>query len=310
MVTDIKKDKANNSDALLDTSTNKWFSYTSTSETTRSWPKIITSFDEVPSFFKDHIYIESKKFPYSILIPENIEYVLFMAKKTEPKLLSLYNDRIIILEKKNNEIKKQSHIFNEINYVKIKNILLYSSIKFVSSNNVSHIFFNSVRFNFFKTIIETMRKYYVKTDNDESIESKNEERIIEYHLSGKINYKFMNYSIDSLLPGQSVKNMLSQEPVKIKRFKNRFFKWIYNYTTPILLILTDSELIILEEPYKIRKNKDIEYGIIFTYLPLNKIKKVVFENDNYKTMNIKLNNDETIKLYFSEDKEVENFLIL
>ncbi len=308
MTTNLKNDTENNSDASLDLSTNKWFTYTSTSETTRSWPKVISNFDEVPSFFKEHIYIESKKFPYSVLIPENIEYVLFVAKRTNPKLLSLYNDRIVILEKKKNMIEKKSHKFDEINYVKIKNILLFSSVKFDSLNTVSNIFFNSVRFDFFKTIIETIRKCYVKTGNEESVDSKNEERIIEYHLTGNINYKFMNYATDSLLSGESIKKLLSQEPVRIKRFNNRFFKWIYYYTTPILLILTESELIILEEPYKIRKNKSTEYGIIFTYLPLNRIKKIAFEKDEYKTMNIKLNNDETIKLYFSGDKEIEEFI--
>src|SRR4030042_3326853 len=183
MATNLKKETENRSDAYLDLSTNKWFSYTSTKQTTQTWPKIISAPDEVPYFFRDYIDIESDKFPYTVLIPENIEFILFRAKITNPKLLSLYNDRIIILEKKKSGVEKQSRKFDEINYLKIKSILLYSSIKFVSLNSVSHVFFNSVRFDFFKIIIETIRKYYIKTNNNESIKLKNEERLIEYHLS-------------------------------------------------------------------------------------------------------------------------------
>lgn len=308
MATSLKNEKENDSGAFLNVSTDKWYSYTSTRETTRSWPKIITNFDEVPDFFKDHIHIESNKFPYSILIPENIESDFFMPKKTNPKLLSLYNDRIEILEKNTNTVEKITHYFYEISYMEIKNILLFSSINFVSVHNASRIFFNSVRFDFFKIIIETVRRYYVKTENNEDIRSKNEEKVFEYYSAGRINHKFMNYAMDGLLPGQSIKKLLFQEPVKVRCFNNKFSNWIYNHTSPALLILTLNELILMQEPYKIRRNKSNEYGIIYTYLPLNKIKNVIFEHGDNRKMNIKLNSEEVIKLYFSNDKAIESFL--
>ena len=224
-------------------SANRWFSYTSTTETIRTWPKIISNIDEVPSYFKDYIYIESNRFPYTIFIPEDVVIIHVRAKRTNPILISLYKEKVIILEKTKKGISQQYHNFYGINYLKIESILLYSGIKISSSNVVSHIHFNSIRDDFFKQINERIRKYYINMDNKKNTQLNFEEKLSEYYSQGKINYKFMNYGIKSLLPGQKIKKFIYQEPINVRRFKNSFLKWLYYYTTPMLLILNDDELI-------------------------------------------------------------------
>ena len=112
----------------------------------------------------------------------------------------------------------------------------------------------------------------------------------------------MNYGIESLLKDQEIKKFIYQEPIYIKKFKNVIFNWIKNYTTPMLLLLNGEELIIIEEPVKMKKDKEIEYGVIFTYIPLNKIKNINFKKNEYIEMEIELQNSEIINLYFSNDK--------
>lgn len=293
----------------LDFTTNKWFSYTSTTETIRTWPKVISSLSDIPSYFKDFFYIESNTFPYTILIPEDIVFVRSRAKRTNTKLLSLYKEKIIVLEKSKRGIIEQYHNFYGINYFKIESILLYSGIKISSNNAVSHIHFNSIRDDFFKLIKEKIRKYYLKTNDKKIIKLNFEEKLSEYYTKGKINYKFMNYGIESLLPGQKIKKFIYQEPLKINKFKNGFFNWLKNYTTPMLLLLNGEELIIIEEPVKMKKDKDIEYGVVFTYIPFEKIEKITFNKRDYIEMNIELLNKEVINLYFSndKDKDIEDF---
>ena len=148
----INKEHEKNQDSYSDGFDNRWFSYTSTTETQRSWPRIISSLGDVPSYFKDYFYIEANTFPYTVFIPEDIVIIHARARQMNPKLISLYNEKIIILEKTKKGINQQYHNFYGINYLMIESILLTSGFKISSSNVVSQVYFNSVRDDFFKKI--------------------------------------------------------------------------------------------------------------------------------------------------------------
>jgi hypothetical protein len=288
-----------------DFSKNKWFSYTSTTETMRTWAKIISNIDEVPSYFKDYFYIEDNIFPYTIFIPEDTVIIHARAKRTNPMLASLYKEKIIILEKTKKGINQSFHNFNGINYLKIESILLYAGIKISSSNAVSHLHFNSVKDDFFKQINEKIRRYYIKANPKKDISLNFEEKLSEYYSQGKISFKFMNYGINSLLPEQKIKKFIFQESINVKRYQKIFLKWFNRFTTPLLVLLNGDELIIIEEPVKVKKDKEIEYGVIFTYIPLAKIKDITFEKSEYTKMSIKLLNKEIKNIYFTNEKDLE-----
>jgi|GEM_PF-5502257 len=309
MVANLEKNKKNFDSN--DFSRTRWFSYTSSTETTRSWPKLMKSYEDLPRPFKESGYFNTEKIPYTILIPQS--FVVFPNKiiKTNPKLILLYDNNVTVLEQKRSKIDSKCHYLNDIYYIKRRSILLSANIAIISSAGASSLSFNAVCDELFKPIINTVRKFYNKLDtgpdNDESLNENHEKELLKIERLDDITCKFINYGINSIIHGQNIKDVIYQKTINLRSIKKGIFKWINNFTSPLLLIKTDNELIIIEEPVKIRNAKKKEYGGLYTYIPLGKIDKINIYKDIFRKMEIKLINGVSFNLFFSEDKNLNKY---
>ena len=90
---------------------------------TSSWARRVTSYDAIPEIFREFIPIEGQ-FPYIIYSPPDS----WGKRKTNAKLIALYEDRILVLEKTKEEVIRASYQLPDINYIEHATILLYSWI--------------------------------------------------------------------------------------------------------------------------------------------------------------------------------------
>ncbi|MBK9926278.1 MAG: hypothetical protein IPP66_13430 [Anaerolineales bacterium] len=273
------------STAKFDTEPTKW-----------SWAKRIGSYDAVPdpynSFFKP--LIESgKTFPYTVQTPA---FDRFMFKSTE-KLVCDLDDDIVVLEKHGDTFETQRYPIERISYFEIRTILLDCQIKLYGVNsdgvNISTTLkFNSVTDYLFEPLLQKIRLARTNINIDRDAE------VAKFDHLMKTNFKFMNYARRSILAGEKVIHFIFQPEITEKIFTflgNTYYKTIH---PTHMVTLTDHEFIMIHEE-KERMGKG-NYGGTWTYIQLNRIKKLSIsaKNDDLLTLSIQLSEAASLDVPF------------
>jgi hypothetical protein len=237
-------------------------------QTRKSWAKAIKSYDEVPDVYRDFLkMLPGGAMPYMILTPS---YEGFMSPTSE-RLLCSFGDRVFIAEKQRDRVVSTCYPFEDINYVEIGTILLKAWIKISgvagSGALTSSTFkFNSVTDYLFDPLLRGIRP--ASLDAGEAA-LKAERAKFDYLR--RPNFKFMNYARRSILPGERVLQSILQPAIRaqiLKVFNLPFFRTI---TPAHITILTDKELIVIQDEGTRLRDKPVEYGGIWKYIPLRRI---------------------------------------
>ena len=117
----------------------------------------------------------------------------------------------------------------------------------------------------------------------------------------------MNYAKNSILPGEQIVDHVFQPEIRSTIFS--LFGAILSRTlhTSHIAVLTDRELIMIQETGGGGMNQSKRYGGTWLYIPLEKISSVSFkatEHDLLK-LSIILSADEAIDTYFSISNETD-----
>ena len=241
----------------------------SDAQTRLSWAKVIESYDDVPTIYKDFFknpHIKGRQFPYTILTPS---YREFIHKSTE-KLVCDFGHEIYVLEKIGDTFKTKCYPLEKISCVEIRTVLLDTYIKIigVTGNGIpdsSKIRMNSVTTRLFTPIIERIRQ---GTADFRGPAQSSELAKFDHWL--ELSLKFTNYAKSSILPGEKVIQSIFQPEIRKIFFKimDKIFYRILSRA--VAIILTDQELIIIQDAERIFY-EDNSYGGIWNYIPLNKI---------------------------------------
>ncbi len=119
----------------------KWYSYTSSTQTTKSWVRRVTSFEEVPPAFHSAFPAEQAPFPYTLFLPE--EQVL-LSETRNRQIVCVYEDHLVHVELVGNETKTTVAKFADVLYLEQGKILLHSWLKIVTEFETLWIKFNTV----------------------------------------------------------------------------------------------------------------------------------------------------------------------
>ncbi len=242
-----------------------------------SFPRVIRSPEDMPEFFKSLIVsldIDTDNFPYMIFIPQN----RWGFRLATAKILIVLEDRIAVAEKSKKERALFNFYYKDINYIQKGMLLLHSWIKLnglaEGKSLTSYIEYNTVGDRFLQPVIEKAR---AKMNGISPVEGQYEKLKIEkdkFLALIKTNYKYMNFGRDSIIAGENVNGMLLQPEIRIKylRFLNK------RLTTQHFSILTDKELIIIEENSSMYYSGYKEYGGIWNYIPLHKLENLDLNN--------------------------------
>jgi hypothetical protein len=287
----------------------KWYSYTSSTQTMRTWARRLSALDEIPQVFQSAFPPFGECFPYTLLIPEDRVSIF---EKRNKQLICVFGDRFVHLEALRNEIKTFSAMFADVLYVEMGKILLHSWMKIVTLTGTRSIRFNTTNDYLFLPIIETIREGMIDSRlPDELILEEDKQALSQFDHLTDVNIKFRNYGRRGVRPGDAVMGIVYQ-PKRTLQEVRLFNKIIYRrYATDHLSILTKQELILINEEKRIRTDTENPYGGVFTYIPRRQMKEVSFRLDQENKlciMEISLPGNTRISLEFSTGNDGLNLL--
>jgi hypothetical protein len=266
-------------------------------ETMKSWASLINAYEKVPLIIRDHLQMllrSQSNFPYTILIPNQ----QVNKSQTASDLVCLFNEKIVVLEIRNAvEVVSTVYYFEDIDYVEIGTILLYSWIKIGGISNgvtkYSMIQYNSVNHNLFMPVVEEIRN---STIGYGEADLQTEWNKFNY-IADSYGFKFLNIGRGNIQKGEKLIDIIFQPPIRIMVCDLIVKKYYKIITNGHMTILTDKEIILLKEP----KNEVSNYGYILTYIACSQIAKLsthINEDDNTMILEIHLKNGEILDSIF------------
>lgn len=267
--------------------------------TTASWARPIQSFAEIPQPFKEFIP-QSELLPYIIYSPADN----WDQRQTNAKITCMYQDKVVLLELIENKVNVICYWLKDIHYIEQGTMLLYSWIGIHGLVDgtlvISIVEYNSVVTSYFHPIVKAIRQILPTA---ETISDKRD--LSKLQFLERCNYKFYNYSQESIMPGEEIVAAVYQ-PAIYEKFMIFFTRLV---TLAHLTILTDKELIIIkdEELIEVKNKSNVKNGGVWAYIPLHKILTITLDGDVRKdllTLVISVKNDD-ISLYFSSLKQLD-----
>ena len=254
----------------------KWYSYTSSTQTMRTWTRRLESFEEIPPEFQPAFPAYRDHFPYTLFIPED-RRTLFL--KRNKKIICVYEDHFVLLEILRNEIKTFSNKFTDVLYLERGKILLHSWLKIVTRSGPLSLRFNTTNDYLFKPVIDKMRQGMSDAHANDVASGEDpadQAELFKFDYLNRVNFKYMNYGKMSIRPDDPVIGIVYQPERCIKEF-SIFNKTLFRrYSTDHLSILTEKELILIKENKRIKSDKEKMYGGVFTHIPRRQIHEVSF----------------------------------
>jgi len=292
----------------------KWYSYTSSTQTMRTWARRIDTLADVPAEFQAAFPRSVDPFPYTVYLPENKTP---QASQQEPQIICLFPDHFILLEQRHGEVHSHTADLAEVVYLQRGLILLNSWLQIGTRAGVFDLYFNTAVDYLFKPITEGLRQetFALAGEGAPRTAKPGPDRS-QFDFLDRANYKFMNYGRSSIPPNDDVLSLI-YEPEHTLRAVRLFDKTIYRqYQTAQLAIVTDRELIIIQEEKRIRNNFDPTHGGVFTYIPRRHLQAVTFASQPqppypHYVMDVSLPGDLHLTAEFSAaNKELASFQAL
>jgi hypothetical protein len=266
-------------------------------QTMMSWAKVIDSFEAVPEIYKKPYQALVKNIdtlPYTVLAPAQGN---LRDRKSAERLLCEIGDMFYVLERAGTQVLTTGHRYQDICSLELGNMLLYSWFSIYGETDTGTAAASTVEFNeaclrHFEPFFRKMRPTPAALD---PLDLKLEQAKFDY-LSNE-NFKFMNFARGSLVGGERVIQSLYQ-PLKRQSVISLFGHSLYRIISLAnLAILTDKEVILIEDAERITDNKRSQYGGIRRYIPLHRIASVALDEQPNDLL--------CLTFYVSPDLQVE-----
>lgn len=271
-------------------------------QTMKTWAREIKYQEDLPRAFTDtfHSFVrQDAEFPYTVFSPPYRN----KRGRSDACLLFTQDNKIFILRNVKGKISTVIYPFQSIDYIEHGTILLTSWIKLegLTTDNqttTTIIEFNTVIDSLFLKFISIIRSTFISADSEDQPDEKSKLNYLR-----AVNFKFMNYAKQSIMPGETISNSLFQSAILQPRLKI-LSKTLFRQLSPSHLhILTDQELILVCDP---ESQKLADYGGIWIYIPIGRIRSRSRFYDKSKglyVLQIQLLGGKEILSYFEESNE-------
>lgn len=254
-------------------SNSELYAMTGARQTMLSWAKVIESFESVPEAFKAAYKTtigDVDPFPYTVFTPS----FSGLKRRTSEKLLCETHDTIYVWERDGSGATLAAYPLKSVSDIESGIILLYSWIAISGVTKAGTVASSVVEFNtatarHFAPFLDKLRFKTKTSDRNQNLERD------KFNFLAAENFKFMNYAIESLTGAEKVLQSVWQP--KIQKPGITLGKWVITQVTlslAHLVILTDRELIIVQDDERSRENRGIRYGGRWQYIPLKNIMTV------------------------------------
>jgi hypothetical protein len=268
-----------------------------------SWARVAEFYDEVPAAYRDWLtpLLRGREaFPYVVLTPT---YEGYFRRETE-KLVCTLDGTLHIVERARDRVIPTSYHLDEISTMEVGSILLRGWLTVRGLASSTTIRFNTVTERLFAPFLNEFRTG-ARPPSGASLDAQR----AKFEVLLERNYKFMNYSRGSILPGEEVLCYVLQPEIR-EQLLRLFGRSLSRCISPThIAILTDRELItISEESGSLWQSFGaIKYGGIWQYVPLERISaaSIVTRNDGLLTLFLELPRSERLEMLFSTSSRSE-----
>lgn len=243
-------------------------------QTMSSWAKVVESWEAIPEVYRNSysmVVAEGSSPPYTVFAP----VIAGSGHKATEKLLCEVSDTIYVWERVKDRVTMVAYPLRTISDLEVGSILLYSWItiggvtqaEIVSSSTIEY---NTATARHFAPFVNKMRP--APKDMDER--EQNVERA-KLNQLGATSFKFRNLALESLVDGDKIHQTLWQPQIRkpVVKFAGRV---LYQTTVSLqhVAILTDRELIVIQDDERSKENRGKRYGGRWQYVALSHISGV------------------------------------
>ena len=253
--------------SISSTSDTAWYSHTSSVQTMKTWARVVPTQEDLPQEFQDAFPDYCGTFPYTVLIPVN-RYTFL--QKRNAQVICLHGERVTLMEYQRDRIKTVSCRLSDITCFVRKKVLLNSRLTFYGASEPLTTAFNTTNEICFEPIVNAVRQAMQKRRGEDLHSTDHQREMAKFDYLKNLNFKYMNYGRRCIWAGDTVLNTLYQPEhcIRAWTFLNKPF--MRQYATSHLSILTEHELILIQEskPTRINNSKrlDLKKRIEFLFL--------------------------------------------
>ena len=276
-----------------------------------SWARTINSFDALPAVYHTYLrqVLAGRPLPYAVLTPT---YAGFMRREKERLVFNL-DEQLYLVERDSDRLTPVIFRWADLNYAEIGSILLKAWLRVSGLSNRGALTSITVKYNavtdrLFHPLLEPLR---AAIDPAPQIDRAAELQKFDYLAT--LSFKFCNFARRSLrTDARAIDSLLQAEQRRtvISLFGRAFTRLV---STAHLLLLTDSELILIREDEDSPVwRSGVRYGGVWLYLPLTKLKqlRLTGQSDEPLTLTIELPHGDQVQTLFARDQQpaVERFV--
>ncbi|MBN1219008.1 MAG: hypothetical protein JXM69_08770 [Anaerolineae bacterium] len=275
-------------------------------QTKLSWARAIRSYNEIPELYRssfEALVGDTGKFPYAVLTPSYAGFI----ERAKEKLVCYLDAKVYVLEEVGGMLSSTCYPVEDISYIETGKALLQSWVKIRGTAGsgrltTSEFKFNTVTEQLFTPMLERIRP---AANRSREIDPWLERAKFDYLSS--LNLKLMNYARRSVMSDEEVVYLILQPEIRaevVRLFGHSFFR---TRCSPHLSILTDRELILIQDGTGKPWGGDLKYGGVWNYIPLNKITSISLtgRQDDLLTLSIHLPGDDGLDCLFSVSNRPE-----
>jgi hypothetical protein len=276
----------------------------SAAEQTRlSWARRIRSAEELPDIYRSFMAAlpAAGAFPYTVITPTFAGFV----RRENEKLLCSVDNCLYVAEKIKGALTTTCFTFEDICYLEVGAVLLNDWLQLRGRTSAGTSAVVKLKFN---AVTETLFTPFIEKIRGAANYSREVDRALElqkFDTADLLTFKFKNYARRSILPGARVVATVSQPEIRKTVVKILGRAWQRTAAMSHVLILTDHELIIVQDdPNSPTWIDDTRYGGVWKYLPLSKITALELTdlNTGLLAFHIWLPQDDPVEVLFAPDR--------
>ena len=238
----------------------------------RTWARAVKSLAELPAayrpFFESLQPDERDPFPYTVLTPT---FKGGYGRAQTEHLLCILDGAVHVLETTEGRLCVRRYSPASTNLLERGSILLHAWITIHGEDQDGALCSTTVRFNsvtdqIMAPFVESLRPPVVATAEVDLVAERS-----RFGFLAPTHFKFMSYGQNSVRPGEKVLQILLQPQIREELMRLFGFSLSRLVSPAHLIVLTDSELIVIRDDESQRWVKGSPHGAIWTYIPRLKI---------------------------------------
>ena len=266
---------------------NELSAMTGARQTMSSWSKVIESPDAVPDVYRSSfntVLGHEPTMPYTVFAPA----IAGLRHRTTEKLLCEAHGTIYAWERVSNRVILAAYPTETISDLEMGEILLFSWITIGGVTHAGEVSATTIEYN-----TATSRHYahfvsLLRPAPDQRAGLTLDGEQAKFNRLASEDFKFGGFAFSSLVEGEQVRQIVWQP--KIRKALTRLGKFAFYLTLslPHVVILTDKELIVIQDDERTRENRGVRYGGKWRYAALKHIAAVALSAKGDDTVTLSL----------------------